>query len=82
MAKKKTVKTDEVKTEEVVTEEVKTEKPSKAEKVLKFSKKQFVNSKKFAKRKDIVNALLEEDKEYSIVEVESIINDFLYGKKK
>lgn len=53
----------------------------KAEKVLKFSKKQFVNSIRFAKRKDVVNALLEDNKEYSIEEVESIINDFLYGKK-
>ena len=66
----------------VATEEVKTEKPSKTEKVLKFSKKQFVNSIRFAKRKDVVNALLEDDKEYSIAEVESIINDFLTGKKK
>lgn len=76
------VVTEEVKTEEVATEEVKAEKPSKAEKVLKFSKKQFVNSKKFAKRKDILNALLEDNKMYSIKQVEEIINNFLYGKKK
>lgn len=50
-------------------------------KVLKFSKKQFVESKRFAKRKDLVNVLLKEDEMYSIVEVESLIKNFLYGKK-
>ena len=53
----------------------------KAPKVLKFSKKQFVESKRFAKRKDLVNVLLKEDETYSIVEVEDIIKNFLYGKK-
>lgn len=52
-----------------------------APKVLKFSKKQFVESKRFAKRKDLVNVLLKEDETYSIVEVEDIIKNFLYGKK-
>ncbi len=52
-----------------------------APKVLKFSKKQFVESKRFAKRKDLVNVLLEEDKTYSIVEVEDLIKNFLHGKK-
>lgn len=69
MAKAK-VKADVVKNEDV----------SKVE-VLKFSKKQFVDSKRFAKRKDLVNALLKEGEKYSIEEVENIINDFLYGKK-
>ncbi len=59
---------------------VKNEVVSKVE-VLKFSKKQFVDSKRFAKRKDLVNALLKEGEKYSIEEVENIINDFLYGKK-
>lgn len=50
--------------------------------VLKFTKKQFVESKRFANRKDLVNALLDDKKTYSIEEVEKTINDFLYGKKK
>lgn len=54
---------------------------AKAPKVLKFSKKQFVESKRFAKRKDLVNVLLKEGETYSIVEVEDIIKNFLYGKK-
>ena len=52
-----------------------------APKALKFSKKQFVESKRFAKRKDLVNVLLEENKTYSIVEVEDLIKNFLNGKK-
>lgn len=73
-------KADEVVTNEIVSEEVEVSK-TKAPKVLKFTKKQFVNSRKFAKRKDLVNALLDEKKTYSIQEVEDKINDFLYGKK-
>lgn len=74
MAKKK-----ETVVEEVV--EAPVEAPKAEPKVLKFSKKQFVESKRFAKRKDLVNVLLEEDKMYSIAEVEDLIKNFLYGKK-
>lgn len=49
--------------------------------VKKFTKAQFVKSKRFANRRDILNALLDEKKEYSIAEVEEIIKDFLTGKK-
>jgi len=64
-----------------VVETTKTEVAKEAPEVLKFSKKEFVESKRFAKRKDLVNALLEEGKTYSIVEVEDLIKNFLYGKK-
>lgn len=74
MANKKQKDAD-VKTEKVVTEKVKTVD------VLTFSKKQFVTSRRFAKQKDLVNALLEDDKMYSIKQVEDIINNFLYKKK-
>lgn len=46
-----------------------------------FTKAQFVKSQRFANRRDIVNALLDENKKYSITEVEEIIKDFLTGKK-
>ena len=36
--------------------------------VKKFTKAQFVKSKRFANRRDILNALLDEKKEYSIAE--------------
>lgn len=75
MAKKKEVEAVE-ETAKVVSEE-KVEAP----KVAKFSKKQFVKSQRFAKQKDLVNALLKEEVEYSIKEVEDIVRNFLYGKK-
>ena len=79
------VVTEEAKAEEVKPEEVKAEevKPAKAktEKVAKFTKKQFVTSRKFAKHKDLVNALLDDEKTYSIKEVEDVINNFLFKKK-
>ena len=62
-------------------EAVKAETKVEAAKVLTFSKKQFLASNKFAKRKDLVNALLKDDESYSVKEVEDLINDFLYGKK-
>lgn len=79
MAKKKVKEINEV----VVEAPVETVKPVEAPKpnVLKFSKKQFVDSKRFANRKDLVNALLKEGEMYSIVEVEDLIKNFLYGKK-
>lgn len=91
MAKKtQNVVAEEVKAEPVVTEEAKAEevkpeevKPAEAktEKVAKFTKKQFVTSRKFAKHKDLVNALLDDKKTYSIKQVEDVINNFLFKKK-
>lgn len=50
--------------------------------VLKFTKKQFIKSVKFAKRRDLLNALLDDKETYSIEEVEELINNFLTGKNK
>lgn len=74
------VKADEVtKVDETkVDENVKTD---ESPKVLKFSKKQILNSRKFANRKDLLTVLLKDKNTYSIKEVESVINNFLYGKK-
>lgn len=65
----------ETKAEEVKAEEVKTPKAPT------FSKKQFAASQRFSKRKDLINALLEDGKMYTIKEVEDKINNFLTGKK-
>jgi hypothetical protein len=59
-----------------------TDEPVETTDVLKFTKKQFVNSQRFAKRRDLVNALLDDDETYSIEEVELKINNFLNGKNK
>lgn len=64
--------------------EEKTAVKTKADKqpaVKTFTKAQFVKSQRFLNRRDILNALLDENTKYSIVEVENIIKDFLSGKK-
>ncbi|HCR2111363.1 TPA: hypothetical protein ONC98_003025 [Clostridioides difficile] len=45
----------------------------------KFTKEQIVNSKKYVNRKDLLNAILEENELYSFLEVEEIINNFMKG---
>lgn len=47
-----------------------------------FSKEQIKNSKKFANRKDLIEVLLEEGRQYSISEVEEMIEKFMKGKVK
>ncbi|WP_413927560.1 hypothetical protein [Clostridioides sp. ES-S-0048-02] len=45
----------------------------------KFSKEQIVNSKKYVNRKDLLNAILQENELYSFSEVEDMINNFMKG---
>ncbi|MCP8385436.1 hypothetical protein NMF90_05340 [Clostridioides difficile] len=45
----------------------------------KFTKEQIVNSKKYVNRKDLLNAILEENELYSFLEVEDRINNFMKG---
>lgn len=45
-----------------------------------YSKYQLMASGKFAKRKDLLNALLEDDKQYTVAKVEEIINNFMKGR--
>ena len=47
----------------------------------KFSKKQIVMSAKYANRRDLVDSLLE-DKDYTIKEVDSLIDKYMKGKVK
>ena len=46
----------------------------------KHSKVQLLNSRRFAKRRDLLGALLDENKRYSVEEAESAIKNFLEGK--
>lgn len=48
--------------------------PKKA--VASFTKAQIYNSKRFRAEQDVVMAILESDKSYTIEEVESLINEF------
>ena len=48
----------------------------------KFTKGQLLKAEVFKDRKDLVNVLLCEDKEYTIDEVKQLIEKFLKGKVK
>lgn len=48
----------------------------------KFSKDKLLKSKRFADRRDLLNALLSDDKEYTIVETEEIIKEYMEGEVK
>jgi glutamyl/glutaminyl-tRNA synthetase len=44
---------------------------------IKFSKQDFIQSKKYKKYQDVLNALLDENKMYTVKDVEKILNNFL-----
>lgn len=46
----------------------------------KFSKEQIVKSKRFRNNIDLLNAILKENKKYTLKEVEEIIKNFMKGK--
>ena len=48
----------------------------------KFSKEQLLTSKRFRDRKDIVNALLSDEKLYTVKSVEEKIANYMKGKVK
>ena len=47
----------------------------------KFSKAQILASAQYANRRDLVDALLDDNKEYTKAEVAKIISDFMKEKK-
>lgn len=58
-------------------------KPSKStERKALFSKEQLMESEKYAGRRDLLNALLGEDKSYSIEEADAAINRYMKGAVK
>lgn len=48
----------------------------------KFTKRQLYNSEMFLEEKDLINALLEEDKRYSKKEVRNILDRYLKKEVK
>lgn len=48
----------------------------------KFNKVQILASAQYANRRDLVNALLEDEKQYTKKEVDELINEFMKGKVK
>lgn len=55
-------------------------KENKETAVSKYSKEQIIESKKFKSRVDVLNVILDENKTYTIAEVENEINKFMKGK--
>ncbi len=55
-------------------------KKKEIQEVNKFSKEKIVSSKRYKDKVDLVNALLSDSKEYSLSEVDDIINNFMKGK--
>lgn len=47
-----------------------------------FSKEQIVASEKYRNQRDLVDALLEEDKKYTIATVDKMIEEYRKGKVK
>lgn len=45
-----------------------------------YTKDQIILSEKYAKRRDLVNALLDDDKEYTLEEVDTMMDKFLKGR--
>ncbi len=50
--------------------------------IVTFPKDKLLQSLKYANRKDILNVLLEDGKDYSFEEVDDKINTFMKGKVK
>ena len=48
----------------------------------KYSKQQILKSKKYSDKQDLINALLKDDTQYSISEVDELINNFMKGVVK
>lgn len=42
-----------------------------------YTKEQLYNSKRYAERKDVIMVVLEESKEYTLVEVDELIEKFM-----
>lgn len=60
--------------------EEKTTKEKKAES--RFTKEQILSSSKYARRRDLLDAVLEGGKLYTAKEVDTAITDFMKGKVK
>jgi hypothetical protein len=48
----------------------------------KFTKEALMNSRRFRNERDIVSALLKDDVEYSVPEVDAMIAEYMKGKVK
>jgi len=47
-----------------------------------YTKRQIIESDKYKERRDLLGALLSDGKEYSLTQVDALIQNFLKGKVK
>lgn len=59
-------------------EVVENETPKKSAPV--FSKEQLIRSERYAARRDLLNALLDDNKQYTYSAVDAVLNTYLKGK--
>ena len=45
-----------------------------------YTKEQILDSKKYAHRRDILGVLLHDEKEYTVKEIDSLLEKFMKGK--
>lgn len=50
------------------------------ETVISYSKEQILGSKKYKNRRDALNAILADGKEYTVEEVDALLEKFMKGK--
>lgn len=50
--------------------------------VQEFSKEQMISSKRFSKQRDLVEALLDDEKKYTMEQVNEKIHKYMKGKVK
>lgn len=48
----------------------------------KYTKQQILKSKRYSDKQDLINALLEDNGHYTLLQVDEIINDFMKGAVK
>ena len=48
--------------------------------VTKFPKEKLLKSQKYSNQKDVMNVILDDDKDYSFEEVDTKINEFMKGQ--
>lgn len=55
---------------------------AKPKKATVFTKNQLLATKRYARRRDLLGALLADDRSYTIEEVDATVKNFLKGKVK
>ncbi len=59
-----------------------TKETAAAEQSARFSKEQILRSEKYAKRRDLLTAILKDDRAYTLADVDALIEKFMKGKVK